>query len=196
MAQQKQNGAQPQASTSKQSSERTSAAQLQCVATILSRGLRAIGRHLRRVSAIYGFLAGAITVLLILAAIIWYGVFAYPLPWKVIDPTDPRFDPQSFRFTDYDTGRELGEALRAMFPVGTSKEQIDALLSRSGVHIRPYTPAKREKTPPNLYYYSYSNWRSYILDRLLVMPADDNAWEAAVYFDENNKISKIVGINP
>lgn len=54
---------------------------------------------------------------------------------KVIDPGDPRFNPEKFRFEDYAQSGELYELLSAalliMFPPGTEKEYIEHILVKN-----------------------------------------------------------------
>lgn len=83
-----------------------------------------------------------------------------------------------------------------MFPVGTEKEVVDRALNRAGATIRKYTPAKDEKIPKNLYYYTYWNFRSAVSSFIAVIPSDDSGWEAAVYYDGNDRVQRIVAINP
>ena len=49
-------------------------------------------------------------------------------PFKVTDPNDARFDPDQFSFYDYDNYTERRAALKKVFPVGTSKEDVDKIL--------------------------------------------------------------------
>lgn len=53
-------------------------------------------------------------------------------PLKVTDPSDPRFNPDKFRFVDYRSREEKIDAFRNLFPVGTSKEFVDRVLVSSG----------------------------------------------------------------
>ena len=53
-------------------------------------------------------------------------------PMKVTDPSDPRFDPDAFRFEDYLTKEELIDAFRKLFPPGTPKEFVDRALIKAG----------------------------------------------------------------
>lgn len=176
--------------------QRTSLGQLRSIACFVMSFFAMLARHIYRFRGSYSFIAGAVSTLLCLAAIIWYGVFAFPLPWKITDPHDPRFNPQNFQFTDYSNSRELSEVLRVMFPVGTEKEVVDRALSRAGATIRKYTPAKNEKIPKNLYYYSYRNFRSVIGSFLAVTTLDDSAWKVGIYYDENETVTSTVGISP
>ena len=53
------------------------------------------------------------------------------------DPADPRYDPDKFRYFDYEPlwpGREgkHGDALRKLFPPGTPKEFVDRVLVEAG----------------------------------------------------------------
>ena len=172
--------------------DRTPVSQIKSLVSIIA----PLGRHLRRRSAIYSFLAGSATTVLLAWVFVWYGLFAYPVPWKATDPNDPRFDLSEFRLTDYPTSSELGEALRAIIPIGMPKSQVDQILSKAGARVTPYIPGKRAKNPPNLYYYAHANYRSIFYDVLYRTPLDDNAWKAGIYYDEENYVERIVSINP
>ena len=51
---------------------------------------------------------------------------------KVTDPTDPRFEAKNFRFEDYDHFTKFRDAMEALFPVGTSKQEVDHMLVELG----------------------------------------------------------------
>jgi hypothetical protein len=178
------------------SADRTSAAQLLLLSRIATTPLKVVARHVADWRVPYSFLSGITFTLLSISAFVWYGLFAFPLPWKVTDPTDPRFDPGKFRFTDYSDGTKLDAALETMFPVGTSKEIVDAALSKAGARVTAHKPANNEPIRGNLFYYSYWNLRATVIDQMLLTPAHDNAWEAAIYYDQDNRVKRIVGINP
>ena len=48
--------------------------------------------------------------------------------FKVKDINDPRFDPMAYRFEDYAVEAESQKVLTYIFPVGTPREKVDALL--------------------------------------------------------------------
>lgn len=174
--------------------ERTSAAQLFFLVSVVKRAIYRIGGHIRRCGWVYGFVGGVATTLLTLAAIIWFGAFAYPLPWKVIDPADPRFDIRTFRFTDYADSKDLAEVVRHLIPPGTPKDEVDKLLIRAGAHIEPYIPGRNATNPPNLYYYTDWNLRTIFFGLRYMMSFEDIAWTLGVYFDDQDRLVKIVGI--
>ncbi len=62
----------------------------------------------------------------------WGYVWLRGIPFKVTDPSDPRFDPKRFCFCDYTTGTYLGEALATLFPVGTPQMEVQKVLVRAG----------------------------------------------------------------
>jgi hypothetical protein len=64
----------------------------------------------------------------VILSILFY--FYQPYPFKVTDPTDPRFNPDRFRFSDYGPG-ELKPAFRILFPIGTSKEFVERVLIKA-----------------------------------------------------------------
>lgn len=58
---------------------------------------------------------------------IYLGISA--IPFKVIAPCDPRFNPEKFRVKDYMkySGEFVAAALRKTFPIGTSKSKVDEI---------------------------------------------------------------------
>ena len=119
-----------------------------------------------------------------------------PVPWKITDPTHPRFNSENFLFTDYNNSTDLGAAVRAMFPVGTDKSVIDAAMKRAGVRIDKYTPGRTEIGDKNLYYYRQRNWRSVVLEFLTMTPVNEFSWNVGIYYDDRDRVTKIVGIAP
>lgn len=175
---------------------RTSAKQIAGFLKATGAALGATARHIQKLGLVYGFLFGSATTIAVAAALLWYGVFAFPLPWKVTDPTDPRFDKQNFTVTDYGSQDEFDDALEAMFPIGTKREAVDAAMEKAGARIKPYKPAKHETSPPNLYYYEFWNLRS-LWYSLLTMTSDDEfTWRAAIYFDEEDRVERVVAMGP
>ncbi len=104
--------------------QRTSAGQIRWVFNGLWLLICRIGRHFSRCRGIYGFLAGWVSAILMLAAVFWYGILAFPLPWKVIDPADPRFDVTKFRLTDYQHSVPTYIVKEALFPSSFEVEDV------------------------------------------------------------------------
>ena len=86
-------------------------------------------------------------------------------PMKVIDPSDPRFDPLKFDYCDYDEDAgELLNVFRILFPPNTSKEFIDRVLIKEGkgaagryneaIYENQIVYKMRTYTPPN----NLCNW--------------------------------------
>ena len=48
---------------------------------------------------------------------------------KVIDPSDPGFDPDALRFEDYNNYADLTQVLSAIFPAGTPQSHIETIIS-------------------------------------------------------------------
>lgn len=144
--------------------------------------------HIRRCRGIYSFLSGALSTLLFLAAFLWYGILAYPVPWKVIDPTDPRFDPLEFRFSDYDSPSYLSEVQPCLFPAGTPKSYVDHILVEiGGASVKKdELPQSHEYYHPNMYTYTYSNLRDRLRHFLFSLMSDDGYME--VRYDSENKV--------
>lgn len=90
----------------------------------------------------------------VLVALVIATVLVAPNPFKITDPADPRFDPTRFDFCDYDE-LELWKALGSLFPPGTSKSYIDAVLVEAGdARTGPYNQAK-DDSPSSLGYTTY-----------------------------------------
>lgn len=86
-------------------------------------------RFVRSKSLIYA-------VLLILVVIIGFLSLAYvkSIPpdmsksGKIINPHDPRFVAENFRWDDYLTAQELADVFQVIFPIGTDKSYVDKIL--------------------------------------------------------------------
>lgn len=68
-------------------------------------------------------------------------------PFKITDPSDPRFNPDKFKFSDYKSRDDLIHVYRTTFPVGTSKAFVDRVLIKSGK-----ATCGQNKTYPNLWH--------------------------------------------
>lgn len=54
-------------------------------------------------------------------------------PFKVTDPSDPRFDPMKFNFRDYrGEGLTVSDVFPVLFPPGTPKDLVDKILVEAG----------------------------------------------------------------
>lgn len=137
-------------------------------------------------------LVGILLFLCLLYSLVVYGLFEYPLPWKVVDPTDPRFNVSNLHFTDYKDRTELGAAMRELFPPGTSKAIVDDTLAKADVTSVKVSAGP--KGPQNVYHYSYRNLRSLVLEIISLRPAGDSSWKIGVQYDENDTVVQIVGI--
>ncbi|MAQ70700.1 MAG: hypothetical protein CL565_00735 [Alphaproteobacteria bacterium] len=76
----------------------------------------------------------SIVIVLLVIAIVT-AIWVLENPFKVIDPTDQRFEIQQFQFEDYGENREeLYQALIKIFPQGTPHNVIyDVLVNHAGV---------------------------------------------------------------
>lgn len=97
-------------------------------------------------------LALEISALAVLIAVAGFLVWIYGNPFKITNPADPRFNPSSFNFADYSQA-ELQDAFRVLFPVGTSKTFVDAILVQAGGALQA-----RDKTFKSLVTY-WEPWR-------------------------------------
>lgn len=68
--------------------------------------------------------------------IVWFTALFLVLlffePFKVTNPTNPFFNPDRFRFSDYRDQESLRAAFRELFPPGTSEEFVDRVLIDAG----------------------------------------------------------------
>lgn len=48
---------------------------------------------------------------------------------KIIDPSDPRFVVEDFRWDDYKTSKEFEDVLRTLFPIGTDRSFVEKILT-------------------------------------------------------------------
>lgn len=84
-------------------------------------------------------------------------VVAASNPFKVTNPSNPRFEAANFKFEDYSISSELAAALRKIIPINSSKNEVDAILVE---HLGAVVVSSSEK---NKYAYRYT---SRILTRL------------------------------
>lgn len=62
----------------------------------------------------------------------------------ITDPSDPRFDPNEFRFEDYQANQDdLPNTFRVLFPIGTNRTTVEAILVRAG-GARAYEDRNRQ----------------------------------------------------
>lgn len=76
-------------------------------------------------------MAGWASAALTLAAVFFYGILAFPPPWKILDPTDPRFDVTQFRLTDHQGGIPFRNIRERFFPYSSFEEHVRVLASES-----------------------------------------------------------------
>ncbi|MCB1558099.1 MAG: hypothetical protein KDJ50_04175 [Alphaproteobacteria bacterium] len=121
-------------------------------------------------------------------------------PFKVTDPSDPKFNPDKFKFEDYPGIPLMTDALKKLFPVGTPKEFVEKILvDVGGARLENILTAeqieKKNKSwkgfspelecaliKPVRDYYIYGKVPDYIL------PTKRN-WAVGVQYDEDNKLS-------
>jgi hypothetical protein len=61
-------------------------------------------------------------------ALLLGGFMVLANPFKVTDPSDPRFDPMQFRFEDYSDEKKFQEVLDILFPQGTKRSRVEEIL--------------------------------------------------------------------
>lgn len=181
-----------------QNNNRTSWRQLRWLKNALCNFFNIIFSHISRSGIGYGFLFGVTSTLLTVAAIIWYGVLAYPLPWKVTDPRDPRFDINQFRFSDYSRDADLYDALKFIIKSGkTTKHQVDILLGEiAKADTEQYfsKPRPADNSGDTKFYYKFRSIRSVLLEYLTMTPEGEFTWEVFIVFDKNGKVKEITVI--
>lgn len=116
--------------------------------------------------------------------IVWFVVLLSVLlffePFKVTNPTNPFFNPDRFRFSDYRDRESLSVAFRKLFPIGTSKNFVDRVLVDSG--NAKSAPVTRHFQ--NIIIYSEPK-------KLLYPPGPAHT----VIFDENGNVLNIAAFN-
>ena len=71
-------------------------------------------------------------------------------PFKVTDPSDPKFNPDKFKFEDYPGIPLMTDALKKLFPVGTPKEFVEKILvDVGGARLEIYLQQSRLKKKIN-----------------------------------------------
>ncbi|MBL1146176.1 MAG: hypothetical protein D8M28_00580 [Proteobacteria bacterium] len=110
---------------------------------------------------------------------------------KVTEPNAGGFDPQAFRFQDYEDTDSFDKAIKTMFPVGTEKSYVLHILRDIGganVESIVETHARRDGTKAwdkvpveNAYRYFYRKPRSLF----------GWIWTGTVVFDDNDKLKWI-----
>lgn len=143
------------------------------------------------------FIGAGIFLVLYLLAIAWT-LNAYR--FKVIDPKDPNFEAENFRFEDYFLDDEIDEniARDVVFPVGSSREYVEnILITKIGCASHDRTTAMAYSDPvPNaatLIKYTCIPWwnTAYKIFGLLNGVMFDGAnFGIIVYYDKDNKVIK------
>lgn len=177
----------------KSESARTSAGQLKWIGSIFCSFFCGLARHVQKFGLFYGFVSGSFVTLCVLAALIWYVFLDFPLPWKITDPSDPRFDPMKFEFTDYVGDDELQRVLDIMFSIGTEKSEVENFLMKIGKAkgIKYQGPDKFIEQSDERYYYTYRHLRGVIFEIIFMVPENEFTWKISVVYDHNNKLKKL-----
>jgi len=153
--------------------------------------------HIKKFGLLYGFLLGKVMTLLIVSLLIWFALLDAPMPWKVTDPSDPKFDPMKFEYTDYHSNSEFRTALKIMFPLGTEKSYIDKILVEvGGGTVRKYNYKHESLKDKITYRYGYNNIFRKIPMHIIFMPiplppAEWPSHYVAFDFNEDNKVERI-----
>lgn len=115
-------------------------------------------------------------------------------PFKVTDPSDPRFDPTKFSFEDYKTEEEFQEALIKLFPIGTSRSKVDEiLLSYAQTCHSNEIPGNKISLSNNRKPLEKWNNSNFFIEYMNPQkPNSDRVWIIAVLFD--GKERKVVDV--
>jgi hypothetical protein len=139
------------------------------------------------------FVTGLMLVFLAIMSFQRYGVLAYPPPWKITNPSSKLFNPAKFRFGDYRTGKDLEQAVRTLFPVGTPKATVDKILHDSGhASVKIYNTGASSKTFS--YTFSSSASRGFltgVVAWVMNNPEADKLWFVFVRYNSQNKVTGV-----
>lgn len=131
--------------------------------------------------------------------IIWYGLLAYPLPWKELDPLKQEFQIEDFRLTDYSDKIILMKALYQIFPVGTPKEKVDDILIKRG-GAKSYRYHYKHPEMLNIIDYRYKVWNLRAVFRKIVLTLmispNYGGWHVRVKYDKDLRVESIRVISP
>ena len=101
-----------------------------------------------------------IILLLVFLCLSSFAAYAYFLNTeleKVVDPSSPDFNIDEFALTDYCSRSDLTSALYKIFPEGTDKANVDALLvEKLGVTVTPYSSNHPDLKGKILFWYDYN----------------------------------------
>lgn len=159
--------------------------------------LSILGRHFHYRRMIHGILTRIVLTFFGFYLFTAYVIFDYPPPWKVINPEHPRFDPMVFQWPDYTSRKELGHALRTMFPPGTDKADVDKILVEvgggKGVLVKNKPPNIGDPTD-QLGIYSYNQVPRRFLAKLALIPMSDHipSHRISIIFDASLKLKRII----
>jgi len=69
---------------------------------------------------------------------LYVGYLAYESiePFKVTDPSDPKFDPNKFEFDDYSGDMGILHAMRQIFYVGMPRDDVEKILLNGGARLK------------------------------------------------------------
>ncbi|TAL27549.1 MAG: hypothetical protein EPN97_16920 [Alphaproteobacteria bacterium] len=141
------------------------------------------------------FVTGLMLAFLAVMSFQRYGVLGYPLPWKITSPSSKLFNPHKFRFTDYRTRAEIDLVARTLFPVGTPKAAVDAILHDAGhASVKLYDTGISSKT--FCYTYSSSASRGFltgVVAWVLNNPEADKLWFVFVRYNQQSKVTGVSG---
>lgn len=141
------------------------------------------------------FVTGFVSMFLAFMSFQRYGVLDYPAPWKITNPSSKLFNPNKFRFADYRTSKEIDQAARTLFPVGTSKAAVDKILHGAGhASVKLYDTGIKSRVFS--YTYSSSASRGFltgVISWVMNNPEADMLWFVFVRYSPQNKVTGVSG---
>lgn len=141
----------------------------------------------------------ALLALFFIFSFLWHGVFEAPLPWKVTDTSDSRFNPEKFRLTDYGGKVNFQKNLEILFPVGTEKSYVDRISVDIGKAATKEFSPKHPMYHDNIYFdYGYHNQARWYLWRYIPVPHAPDDWPSHLFrveYDTNLRVKKVTSLS-
>ena len=107
---------------------------------------------------------------------IWVCLWTGCNPLKIVDPTDPRFKAERFRFEDYGSETQLAYVISRVVMPGMDRKTVDDILVASG-HA-----SLRETQEGKAVYYSYPDKTEKI---------DRGVWVITVYYPDHIHVERV-----
>jgi hypothetical protein len=131
-------------------------------------------------------------------------------PPKIINPHDPRFVVEDFRWDDYRSAKELADVFKIIFPAGTEKTYIDQILlaqpestaseeinidsykKKTGGKLASTSDEKILNSDPN-----FKNAKTFVkynhpMEAPIINFAPSTSWTTTVYYDDQKRVVNIM----